>query len=175
MATGSASWSASRREARDRQQQRREARALFDAAVSDAGLAPVADADDFAALASLVADERPRLTEAKRDLDAPLAEAIAREKDFERRRDPMSPRSSPAWSSAPATCPREQVDVRAQLCDDLGLTPDDLPYAGELLDVDEQHAQWRGAAERVLRGFALSLLVPQRTTTRRRLGQRATG
>ena len=41
------------------------------------------------------------------------------------------------------------------------LTPDDLPYAGELLDVHEEHAEWRGAAERVLRGFALSLLVPQ--------------
>ena len=33
--------------------------------------------------------------------------------------------------------------------------------AGELLDVSEEHAQWRGAAERVLRGFAMSLLVPQ--------------
>jgi len=51
--------------------------------------------------------------------------------------------------------------VRAQICHDLGLAPDDLPYAGELLDVREQHSQWRGAAERVLRGFALSLLVPQ--------------
>ena len=51
--------------------------------------------------------------------------------------------------------------MRAQLCADLGLTPTDLPYAGELLDVNEEHAEWRGAAERVLRGFALSLLVPQ--------------
>ncbi|EUA08437.1 exonuclease SbcCD, C subunit [Mycobacterium kansasii 732] len=51
--------------------------------------------------------------------------------------------------------------MRAELCAALGLTPDDLPYAGELLDVFDGHAQWRGAAERVLRGFALSLLVPQ--------------
>jgi len=48
-----------------------------------------------------------------------------------------------------------------QLCAALGLTPEDLPYAGELLDVHDEHSQWRGAAERVLRGFALSLLVPQ--------------
>ena len=51
--------------------------------------------------------------------------------------------------------------MRAELCAALGLTPDDLPYAGELLDVSDEHAEWRGAAERVLRGFALSLLVPQ--------------
>lgn len=36
-----------------------------------------------------------------------------------------------------------------------------MPFAGELLDVADQHADWRGAAERVLRSFALSLLVPQ--------------
>lgn len=53
------------------------------------------------------------------------------------------------------------VGLRAQLCADLDLTEDDLPYAGELLDVTEEHSQWRGAAERTLRGFALSLLVPQ--------------
>jgi len=57
--------------------------------------------------------------------------------------------------------PTEQVELRGQLCGDLGFTPDDLPYAGELLDVAEEHAEWRGAAERVLRGFALSLLVRQ--------------
>lgn len=53
------------------------------------------------------------------------------------------------------------MEIRARLCADLGLTPDDLPYAGELLDVSPDHAAWRGATERVLRGFALSLLVPQ--------------
>ena len=56
--------------------------------------------------------------------------------------------------------PTSQLDVRTQLCLDLGLDEAELPFAGELLDVAEAHAEWRGAAERVLRGFALSLLVP---------------
>ena len=47
------------------------------------------------------------------------------------------------------------TDLREQLCKDLGLTPEELPYAGELLDVIDDQSQWRGAAERVLRGFAL--------------------
>ena len=57
--------------------------------------------------------------------------------------------------------PASHTELREQLCKDLGLTPEELPYAGELLDVVEGHSEWRGAAERVLRGFALSLLVPQ--------------
>lgn len=53
-----------------------------------------------------------------------------------------------------------QVDIRKNLCRDLGLKEEDLPFAGELLAVHEEHKEWEGAAERILRSFALSLLVP---------------
>jgi uncharacterized protein YPO0396 len=43
-----------------------------------------------------------------------------------------------------------------------GVEVADLPFAGELMDVKpEFQAQWRGALERLLRGFGLSLLVPE--------------
>ena len=148
------------REARRQAAERLEARTLLDAAISDAGLQPIIGPEDFAALRSVVGQERPKLTEAKRNLDGAAAEAIAREKDFERRRDLIAEELA-SLEQRTSNLPSEQVEVRAQLCQDLGLTPDDLPYAGELLDVYEQNAEWRGAAERVLRGFALSLLVPQ--------------
>ena len=38
----------------------------------------------------------------------------------------------------------------------------DLPFIGELLKVKEEEAEWEGAAERLLHGFALRLLVPER-------------
>ena len=57
--------------------------------------------------------------------------------------------------------PRRSLELRARLADELGIGADALPFAGELLDVGEGYAEWRGAAERVLRSFALSLLVPQ--------------
>ena len=38
--------------------------------------------------------------------------------------------------------------------------PEELPYAGELIQVAENRREWEGAAERVLHGFGLSLLVP---------------
>ncbi len=50
--------------------------------------------------------------------------------------------------------------LRDRLATELGVDGSRLPFVGELLQVREEHATWRGAAERVLRGFALSVLVP---------------
>ncbi|WP_413751878.1 hypothetical protein NRF20_02105 [Streptomyces sp. R-74717] len=55
---------------------------------------------------------------------------------------------------------RKQLDVRARLCQELGLEESALPFAGELIQVRDEEQAWAGAAERLLRGFALSLLVP---------------
>ncbi|MBD8078901.1 ATP-binding protein [Cellulosimicrobium arenosum] len=57
--------------------------------------------------------------------------------------------------------PRTHLDLRDRLCAGVGLRSGDLPFVGELLAVRAEHAEWEGAAERVLRGFALSLLVPE--------------
>ena len=56
--------------------------------------------------------------------------------------------------------PGEQVALRASLCDAVGMDETDMPYAGELLAVREDERDWEGAAERLLRNFGLSLLVP---------------
>ncbi|MDF2827226.1 MAG: hypothetical protein K0R01_509 [Mycobacterium sp.] len=148
-------------EARDQAETRRSARTLFDAAVGDAGLKPVADGAGFADLAALVAIEHPRLSTEKRDVDSAAVDAIGRERDCQRSCETVTAEIA-SLEQRTDNLPQEQVVVRAELCAALGLTPEELPYAGELLDVYEEHADWRGAAERVLRGFALSLLVPQR-------------
>lgn len=53
-----------------------------------------------------------------------------------------------------------QIQIRASLCSALGLQEDEMPFAGELIQVREEEREWEGAAERLLRGFGLSLLVP---------------
>ena len=53
-----------------------------------------------------------------------------------------------------------QVQIRAALCEALRLPEGAMPFAGELLQVREEHRDWEGAAERLLHGFGLSLLVP---------------
>lgn len=148
-------------EAREQAQERLAARARFEVAVADAGLTPVAGAGEFAALLACGEAESDSLAEAKRGLDAEAHDAMAREREFERGRAPIAVELE-SLEQRTSNLPSEQVDLRAQLCPALGLTAEALPFAGELLDVHEQHAAWRGAAERVLRGFALSLLVPQR-------------
>ncbi|MEO6570133.1 MAG: ATP-binding protein [Ilumatobacteraceae bacterium] len=56
--------------------------------------------------------------------------------------------------------PARSLEVRADLMADLGLDAASLPFAGELVEVDARATEWEGAAERVLRPFAMSLLVP---------------
>jgi uncharacterized protein YPO0396 len=56
--------------------------------------------------------------------------------------------------------PESQVAIRARLCADLDMSLETLPFAGELLRVRGGEAEWEGAIERLLHGFALSLIVP---------------
>jgi uncharacterized protein YPO0396 len=149
------------REARTQATQRREARTLFDAAIGAAGFAQITDGRAFASLTEQVSTERPRLAGRKRELDAISNDAIGAERDIRRECERITAEVA-SLEQRSSNLPIEQVEVRTQLCADLGLTMDDLPYAGELLDVHDEQSEWRGAAERVLRGFAISLLVPQR-------------
>lgn len=52
------------------------------------------------------------------------------------------------------------VALRAQLCADTGLTAGELPYVGELIDVLPEHTEWEPVIQRLLGGFAVTLLVP---------------
>ena len=56
---------------------------------------------------------------------------------------------------------RRQVEIRGEICSALGIQEGDMPFAGELIQVREEERDWEGAAERLLRGFGLSLLVPE--------------
>lgn len=56
--------------------------------------------------------------------------------------------------------PAEQMAMRTALCQALNLPEGDMPFAGELLQVHDDERDWEGAAERLLRNFGLSLLVP---------------
>lgn len=55
--------------------------------------------------------------------------------------------------------PSRQIRVRERLCEALSLTVDEVPFVGEHVQVRESASEWEPAAERVLHGFGLSLLV----------------
>lgn len=58
--------------------------------------------------------------------------------------------------------PGEQVSMRAAIAGALNMPESDMPFAGELIHVRDEERQWEGAAERLLRNFGLSLLVPDK-------------
>ncbi|XBH20442.1 ATP-binding protein [Jonesiaceae bacterium BS-20] len=60
-----------------------------------------------------------------------------------------------------SSVPRPLLAVRQELSEHSGIPVSALPFAAELLTVKPEFAPWTGAIERVLRGFALTLLVRQ--------------
>ena len=140
--------------------QRRARRQRYDDYLAKAGLEQVSDAAQFAArsdgiataavnLDTELADLANRITEdavTKRALEAEAKEIATELASLRQRR---------------SNIPERNMSIRERLCAELRLQPSEIPFAGELIQVAAQHAEWVGAAERVLRGFGLSLLVPQ--------------
>jgi uncharacterized protein YPO0396 len=52
------------------------------------------------------------------------------------------------------------IGFRTQLCNDLRIEEEDLPFAGELLKVIDHEVHWEGAIEKLLHDLGISMLVP---------------
>jgi len=59
----------------------------------------------------------------------------------------------------PTNIPARNLEMRKGLCESLGIPDDEIPFAGELIEIKDDESQWEGALERVLHNFGLSLLV----------------
>jgi uncharacterized protein YPO0396 len=57
--------------------------------------------------------------------------------------------------------PSEMLDLRSAIAAAIKVDESDLPFVGEILELKAAEAAWRGAGERLLHGFALSLLVDE--------------
>jgi uncharacterized protein YPO0396 len=57
--------------------------------------------------------------------------------------------------------PLNNLRIRQQLAETIGIDAEELPFIGELLKVDETETVWEGVIERVLHNFGLSLLVSE--------------
>lgn len=67
-----------------------------------------------------------------------------------------------ALKRQPSNIPSQMLELRGGIAAALGVGDDSLPFAGELIEVKASESAWRGAIERVLHGFALSILVEDR-------------
>jgi uncharacterized protein YPO0396 len=67
-----------------------------------------------------------------------------------------------ALKTQTSNIPADMLELRKTIAKDLNLNENALPFAGELIDIKHQESHWQGAIERLLRGFALSLLVEEK-------------
>lgn len=58
--------------------------------------------------------------------------------------------------------PASNLQLRQSILSGLGIDEKEMPFVGELLQVKEKESAWEGSIERVLHGFGLSLLVPEK-------------
>lgn len=127
--------------------------------LADADLPPVDDAQQFSMRRD---DIEQRLTELEQQS---AADALRREPLIERRIDARRARDAAGLEIASLrqrrnSLPLDLERVRDELCSSVNLSPHEVPYIAELIDVAPAESEWRAAAERVLRGFALTMLVP---------------
>lgn len=64
--------------------------------------------------------------------------------------------------SQPSNIPASMLELRNEIASAIGITDAALPFAGELIEVKPDESAWQGAIERVMHGFALSVLVEER-------------
>ncbi|MFZ1102824.1 MAG: ATP-binding protein [Hyphomicrobiaceae bacterium] len=143
---------------RDDRQRRSSAYAELTRALGlDAPRTPEAFADRLTELKgqlTALADEESTLQNKRSDLDYDLRtkreghQALTAEIESLKRRRSNLP--------APVIALREQLSAAT------GIGADAMPFAGELIEVRPEAAEWEGAAERLLHNFALTLLVPAR-------------
>ncbi|CCG04392.1 ATP-binding protein [Blastococcus saxobsidens] len=138
---------------------RRQKAATFADLLTAAGLDPVADEHGFSARRVEV-----RVATAAAESDAAEAQNRLRELAVDARglQDESDDLRAELASLRQRTSslPRQSLELRQRLVTELGIPAAALPFAGELIQVGAASRDWEGAAERLLRGFALSLLVP---------------
>lgn len=122
-------------------------------------LTPVVTASDFAGMRQAVDGIRATVETTTAALDNHLTEIAVAQKEVQAETDAVRNEIA-SLRQRRNNIPLSSLGVREQLCSHLGVDPEALPFAGELIQVREEAAAWEGAAERVLRGFGLSLLVP---------------
>lgn len=117
-----------------------------------------------AGFVEIVADVRTRLAEARE-----VAAGIEAQADqFKRQRELKVGEFQEVRSEIEAmerqrsSIPSHMLRLRERIASETGLDTADLPFAGELIEVQEGAAEWRGGIERVLRPLALSILVDER-------------
>jgi len=150
------------RRARDGADAARAARRRFDEALRAAGITDaVPDAAALAALRQRLPEAAARIAGDLRALDEERNRAVV-DRDAVRRQEDEDQRELAALAERQGNLPVALAEARRRLCEGVGVPERELPFVAELVAVRPDQRDWQPSIEMVLRGFALSLLVPTR-------------
>jgi uncharacterized protein YPO0396 len=146
-------------EARQATRQERQDRARQYRAIADSlGIAEPTDAEQFhdvrASLESELEDGIHRQAEIQNKLTEQSVEMKGLRGEYDELEQELQ-----SLRSRRSNIPSRMLAIRENLAAALSQPPESFPFAGELIEVREDERAWEGAAERLLHGFALSLLV----------------
>jgi uncharacterized protein YPO0396 len=123
------------------------------------GLAEPRDAEAFLANRGTIAGEIETTSAREADIQNKAVESTMAFRDLRQQHAELSEEIA-SLKSRRSNIPARMLAIRFELCSALDLEADAVPFAGELVEVRQDERAWEGAAERLLHGFALSLLVP---------------
>jgi uncharacterized protein YPO0396 len=114
--------------------------------------------------ADLLGDARQELDDWKNNSDGNHEQLLALDRERLRVQNESADaeRELEAMRRQPSNIPAHMLAMRESIARALHLPETALPFVGELIEVRSDEALWRGAIERVLHGFALSLVVEDR-------------
>lgn len=147
------------------QKERTERRARFEVHVTDAGLQGAQSFDEFVSLKSAAVKKALVTAEERGILDKKRFGFLERSAGLRTKIAELDEELL-SLKNRKNNLPQMLVQTRQMLLETLNISEADLPFAGELIDVRSENQMWRGAVERVLRGFATTLLVPEKHASR---------
>lgn len=146
-------------ESEDTLRQRQERARRFGELLAAARLAAVEHADQFPARRLEIEAAAARSNDSFAELQNQVTDVAVEERERTAEAEELNTELR-SLRSRRSNIPTERLRLRTWLCGEVGVPEQALPFAGELIQVRPEWSDWEGAAERLLRGFALSLLVP---------------
>ncbi|GAA1459412.1 ATP-binding protein [Williamsia maris] len=132
----------------------------YSAVVSRLGEQTPESREEFEALRGRAPQMARAAREAAQSLNARAHPVFSAETDARREHEAVAEELA-TLTARRSLLPREALAQRDAIATATGIPAEELPYAAELVEVaDEHRATWAGAAERVLRGLGMTLLVP---------------
>ena len=145
---------------REEKAERKRRAESYDETATALDFPPATDAASFRLNRELLQQERLAAGDMQAELQNKLTEATVEMRQLKDSLDEVDAELE-SLRRRRSNLPSAMLAIRERLTEALGLPVEDLPFAGELLQVREEERRWEGATERVLHNFALSLLVPE--------------